>query len=90
MYTLTHTHASTHTTHTTHKAQKNHTHAWTLIHNQTHTHTHTKHTNTKPPHTILYTHVAVDTNIVVYRPSEPHQYSVHPGRHARTQRSISQ
>ena len=37
----------------------------------THTHTHIQ-----PTKNIPYTHVAVDTNIVVFRPSEPHQYSI--------------
>ena len=55
------------------------------------------HTHTQPTKNIPYTHVAVDTNIVVFRPSEPHQYSinflhkcVHAGTHAHTQTSISQ
>ena len=34
------------------------------------------HTHTQPTKNIPYTHVAVDTNIVVFRPSEPHQYSI--------------
>ena len=49
----------------------------------THTHTHT-HT-----HTELHTHLAVDTIIVVFRPSEPHQYSLnytYTQIHARTRK----
>ena len=46
--------------------QKNHV----CVHTHTHVHTH------NPLKNILYTHVAVDTNIVVFRPSEPRQYSI--------------
>ena len=34
------------------------------------------HTHIQPTKNIPYTHVAVDTSIVVFRPSEPHQYSI--------------
>ena len=39
-------------------------------------------------HTHTHTHVAVDTNIVVFRPSEPHQYSINILTQAKLRESI--
>ena len=55
------------------------------------------HPHTQPTKNYTIQHVAVDTNIVVFRPSEPHQYSINiftqvytlVRTHAHTQTSIS-
>ena len=85
--TRTHTHTRTHTYTHTHTHTHLHTHTRTNTNTHTCTHTHS-HTHTRAPF-ILNTHVAIDTNSVVFRPLQPHQYSLiytHKHTHAHKSR----